>query len=64
MQIANVSATLVASLCLAQPAHAANWVPVTYDNNGTVGYIDTDSTQRIGQLVKYWEKINSPSTEK
>lgn len=45
---------------LAGVARAADWVVVGESNTGTRVYLDTQSVQRRGKTVRYWEQIVLP----
>jgi hypothetical protein len=40
------------------PAYAANWVYVTTSDRGSDYYYDSDTIQRSGNKVTYWEKVD------
>ena len=50
-----VSLAIVGSMSLTQSAIAATWVKVTENGAKDGFFIDTDSIQKKGQTVSYWE---------
>jgi hypothetical protein len=52
---------LIAATALAMaatPAFAANWAYVTTDRDNSVSYYDSDTIQRSGNQVTFWEKVD------
>lgn len=62
MKKSNGTATLLGVVCLAlmpiAPAYAANWVYVTTSDVGSNYYYDSDTIQRFGNQVTYWEMVD------
>jgi len=54
------SVTLLSASCLAltpvAPVYAANWVYVDTNSLGTEFYYDSDTIQRFGNQVTFWQK--------
>jgi hypothetical protein len=58
----NGSVTLLSASCLAltpvAPVYAANWVYVTEGTSNAVWYYDSETTQRSGNQVTAWLKVD------
>jgi hypothetical protein len=56
------TAALLGAMCFAlmptAPAYAANWVYVTKSTNNAVWYYDSETTQRSGNQVTAWVKVD------
>lgn len=55
-----LSVLIFSILGLVLPTHvfSASWVPLFKTNSGTHYFVDTDSIQKDGNSVTFWEKVN------